>query len=259
MLRIYTIEECGEYGVIYCLTSTNGRCYIGQSWSIKTRFGKYKNLSNNIKRQPKLYNALRKYNPSSFKYEIIDLCQSQIEMDNKEAFYIELYDSMNNGFNSISGGKSSGKLSKEARKNISKGKIKYFKSHENNRKGKTHTQEAKNKISETKKRNFTSGKTTNIWKGKKLTKELIKKRIDAKVKLGKLSYYKIVTSNNKLIIIRCLKKFCKINKIGYGTMISSMDPSRNISSPNGFICNKITPEELNILREYILHEYDYPF
>ena len=66
MLRTYTIEDCGDYGVIYCLTSPNGKCYIGQSWSIKARFGKYKSLSNAIKRQPKIFNALKKIRPKKF-------------------------------------------------------------------------------------------------------------------------------------------------------------------------------------------------
>ena len=54
-------------------------------------------------------------------------------------------------------------------------------------------------------------------------------------------------------------KFCKINGIKYGTMISSMDLKRNTLPPNGFIGKKITLEEVNILQGYILHEYDYPF
>jgi len=57
---------------------------------------------------------LKKYDPKNFKYEIIDLCQSIDEMDNKETFYIELYDSVNNGYNIRSGG-SHGKHSIETK------------------------------------------------------------------------------------------------------------------------------------------------
>lgn len=257
MLKTYNIDEIGKYGVIYCLTSPSGKCYIGQSWNVKARFNKYKNLSNNIVRQPKLYNALKKYE-SLMKYEIIDLCETQIEMDNKEAFYINLYNSIENGYNSNSGGKSNGKLSQNVKNNISLSKKEFFKTHHNNRKGKFHTLESKNKISETKKINFSTGITTNIFKGKTISKEILKKRLDSKIKNGKLSYYKIITPSKNIVVVRCLKKFCIDNNINYRTLIAFMNRD-DINPPQNYTIKKITPEECKLLREYILHNYDYPF
>ena len=90
MWKTYNVDEVGKYGVIYCLTSPSGKCYIGQSWNVKERWKVYKRIKG-IKQQVKLYNALLKYGPDNFIFDIIDLCETQIEMDNKEIFYMDIY------------------------------------------------------------------------------------------------------------------------------------------------------------------------
>lgn len=245
MLKDYTINDVGSYGCIYKLTSPSGKCYIGQSWNVNRRFSKYKGLHKNLKRQSNLYNSLLKYNPINFKYEILDLCETQIEMDNKECFYIELYDSVNNGYNLTFGGKSSGKLSKQMKENMSKAKKKYFQTHENNRKGKIQSEETKRKISETKKYKFSNGLTIHNCTGIKVSKEIIEKRRLKNLQNGRYKCYKIITPNKEIVIITKLKDFCKFYDINYGTAYAYAIAKWKLNPPNNYIINRITFEEFN--------------
>jgi hypothetical protein len=89
--------SCG----IYKLTSPSGKCYIGQSVNIEKRFTGYRILK--CKSQPKIYNALKKYGANKFNYDIVETCNIKL-MDEKEKYYIKLYDSIKNGYNCRSGG-----------------------------------------------------------------------------------------------------------------------------------------------------------
>ena len=86
---------------IYSLMSPSGKRYIGKSVNIKNRFDKYKTL--NCKGQPKLYNALVKYNYDSFLIQILIECDKQ-ELNEYEKLYILTYDTVNNGYNCSAGG-----------------------------------------------------------------------------------------------------------------------------------------------------------
>ena len=48
----------------------------------------------------KFYRAIRKYGRENFKIEAIDFADTQEELDQKEIYYINLYDSVKNGYNS---------------------------------------------------------------------------------------------------------------------------------------------------------------
>ena len=117
------------YGYIYKLTNKiNGKCYIGQSINIpEIRWQKYRHLQ--CKQQIKLYNALKKYGPTNFTYEIITIGSSKNNLDFLEDVYELHYDSINNGYNIRRGG-SHGKHSNESKIKIS-----------NAFKGKKHSQE----------------------------------------------------------------------------------------------------------------------
>jgi hypothetical protein len=71
------------------------------------------NYRNNIKsnEQPYLRYALRKYGLDNFLIEIIDICENQTEMDNKEKFYIKNCESFNPkyGYNLTLGGQTNEK------------------------------------------------------------------------------------------------------------------------------------------------------
>lgn len=251
MCRTYQIHEVGQYGVIYCLTSPSGKKYIGQSWNVASRWSVYRKLQSKLKRQPKLYNALKKYGPENFTFEIIDICESTKEMDRKEEFYImEVYDSMNVGYNSISGGDGF-RLSQEMKDNISKAKKEYFKTHDNNRKGKTQSAECKRKISETKKYKFANGVIHN-WKGKTCSKEMVEKRIQTRITNGSVYFYKIIFPSGEITVIQKLKEFCENNDINYGTMYAY---ARRLKKYKGYSIKILNPEEILSLQGLIDARY----
>lgn len=94
---------------IYMYISPSLKCYIGQT----TNHYKRKNVFNDLRRKyggSKIYNARKKYLPENFIYEVLYECifddkKSAIPILNElEIYYIELYDSFNNGYNCNSGG-----------------------------------------------------------------------------------------------------------------------------------------------------------
>ena len=52
------------------------------------------------KHDTKFYRAIRKYGKENFKIEAIDFADTQEELDQKEVYYIKLYDSVKSGYNS---------------------------------------------------------------------------------------------------------------------------------------------------------------
>lgn len=117
------IEINGElvYGIIYKITNTiNNKCYIGQTKSKRGFKGRYYHAGIGIERVYKLhkyqkesgksynqhlFHAIEKYGFDAFKVdEVIDTAMSPDELDEKEIYYIQYYDSYNNGYNLTLGG-----------------------------------------------------------------------------------------------------------------------------------------------------------
>ena len=88
---------------IYKITNNiNNKCYIGQSRDIKARWSKH--LSAYISSPDwELYRAFKKYGISSFSFEVIEECSVE-ELNEREIYWIEYYDSFNNGYNMTLGG-----------------------------------------------------------------------------------------------------------------------------------------------------------
>lgn len=96
-----------ESGIYRVYTTFNNACYIGQAKDIYRRFNShhihdYKNKNNSCY-NTKFYSALRKYGLDAFEIEILELCPTE-ELDKKEIFYINKYDSFHHGYNSTLGG-----------------------------------------------------------------------------------------------------------------------------------------------------------
>jgi len=165
---------------IYKLTSPSNKCYIGQSTNITQRFDYYK--KKRCKEQPAIYNALNKYGPEHFKYEIIEQCENDIDiLDKLEKHYIEKYDSIKTGYNCNDGGRvhnfsdaTRKKLSDSIKASFAEGRRSH-KGDKNNFFGKHHSQKTKNLI-----RNKLTGsilssetkqKISEKHKGRKFSKE----------------------------------------------------------------------------------------
>ena len=89
--------------VIYKITcKVNNKVYIGQtSETIEKRFKRHMGYQNR-EHDTKFYRAIRKYKPENFYIEQIDTATCQEELDDKEIYWINYYDSVNNGYNTKS-------------------------------------------------------------------------------------------------------------------------------------------------------------
>ncbi len=96
-------------GIIYKYTSPSGKCYIGQTTQENKRQYIFFNVNQSYG-SPKINNARKKYDPKSFEYEVLfehtlnNIDELREILGEKEKFYINKYDSINNGYNHQEGG-----------------------------------------------------------------------------------------------------------------------------------------------------------
>ena len=96
-------------GIIYKFTNNiNGHSYIGQTINPKSR---YQDHVGRVKKNTGLDTAIAKYGAENFSYEVLyetpELPYSQVKdlLNEKEIYYINKYDTYNNGYNQTLGGK----------------------------------------------------------------------------------------------------------------------------------------------------------
>lgn len=121
---------------IYKLTSPSGKVYIGQTKNtIELRWNQHIRSWERWKRErtkkggsTKLYFALDKYPPENWKIEILCKCSLREELDEKEEYYIQSYNSIEDGYNITKGG--SGRkvdfFDEDHKKNLSNARKEYF-------------------------------------------------------------------------------------------------------------------------------------
>lgn len=147
------ISSQTPHGYIYKITNKiNGKCYIGQTINVIRRFNQYKKIR--CKHQPKLYNALKKYNVDEFVFEIFDTAFDSETLDFLEETYIRCFNSIENGYNCLPGGRVSNSMkgkyhTEEIKRKISEGK----RGNKNPNFGKPRSEETKRKISNSQKGN----------------------------------------------------------------------------------------------------------
>ena len=91
-------------GIYMIKNNINNKVYIGQSSDIKKRWKKHiEDLNNKNHHNYHLQSAWDKYGSSNFEFIILEICDKS-ELDKKEEFYIEKYNSLKNGYNLDSGG-----------------------------------------------------------------------------------------------------------------------------------------------------------
>lgn len=190
-------------GCIYIIISPNNSIYIGQTTNFKKRKSRYRNLS--CKQQPKLYNSLMKY---GFDNHLITIIEDNINknlLNDVETDYIKLYDSFNNGMNLTSGGGCNHIRSEET---INKLKIAATGNKNNvgkkNALGYKHTDDAKIRISESKKNR------KSHWVGKSQSEEHKSKIAVAKHK----KVLKFDIDGNFLYEYNSLKEASTLNNLG---------------------------------------------
>lgn len=181
-----------DIGYIYKITNdVNGKQYVGQTIDPNKRFQQHKykaesarkNNENNIA----LYNAINKYGIEHFHFEIIEECKKEL-LEIREPYWIKCLNTLvPNGYNILIGGKS---LYGENNP--------FF--------GKSHTNEAKQKMSE-KHKDLYIGENNPMY-GKHHTEETKQKIIQKNLDKNMYEYHRQRMQNN-----RVWEKSQKINPI----------------------------------------------
>lgn len=96
-------DICGIYKVT---NQTDNMCYIGQSVDVAKRWKDHAKcgLGIDTPTSNKLYKAMQEDGLCNFSWELLEAC-SRSELDEKEKYYIELYQSKEYGYNSTAGNK----------------------------------------------------------------------------------------------------------------------------------------------------------
>ena len=194
---IEDIKNLPEESGIYKITSPSGRVYIGEASNLKIRCSYYLN-PNRIKGQRAIYNSLVKYSPENHKLEIVELCNYDILLE-RERYYQEIYDSVENGLNCFLTSTESKKMvwSKETIAKMSENQ----KGEKNSFYGQKHTEESLNKIS-----NSSKGSNNPNYGGKLHTEEYIKKQINSNSK----KHIKVVDTFTDEILFFINSKECAL-------------------------------------------------
>lgn len=93
-------------GIYIIKNNINDLVYIGQSVDIKARFCAHKQSAKNVKAQDhytQIHQAMYLLGIENFYYEVLEECPFD-KLDEREIYYISLYDSYNNGYNMTLGG-----------------------------------------------------------------------------------------------------------------------------------------------------------
>lgn len=80
----------------------NNKCYIGQTkTTLKVRISNHKRCKNTY-----FSKAIQKYGIENFRWTILEICMDQDDLNEKEKYYISLFDSINQdkGYNLTTGG-----------------------------------------------------------------------------------------------------------------------------------------------------------
>ena len=138
---------------IYCIENIkNNKKYIGQSVDIYRRWANHKcDLNGDRHNNEHLQSAWNKYGEDNFIFTIIEQCLEEM-LDEREIYYINMYDCMNNsfGYNLETGGNKNKHPSEETRKKMSEAHIGLQAGENSPMWGKQLSDETKRKISESK-------------------------------------------------------------------------------------------------------------
>lgn len=118
----YNFVNWRSKNVIYLIEFPNGKHYVGcTTYYLLKRIAEHLNVAKSNRIDSKLYRAFRKYAGEKIKIKLLEKSETKEEMFEKEKYYIKLYDSKVNGYNSTDGGEGAVGivLTEEQRKNIS--------------------------------------------------------------------------------------------------------------------------------------------
>lgn len=89
---------------IYKITNKlNNKCYIGQSIDIMRRWSEHKTAAKCLNTNSQISLAISMYGVQNFTFEVLEECELE-KLDDREKFYITLYNSYLDGYNNTTGG-----------------------------------------------------------------------------------------------------------------------------------------------------------
>jgi group I intron endonuclease len=189
--------------IIYKITNNiNSKIYIGQTIdSLDKRWKRHNWKCTTNRNAMAITSAIKKYGKENFTIEEIDKAENLTELNEKEVYYIKLYNSISpNGYNLTSGGDNK-RLSEETKIKISK-----------SNKGRKISEETRKKLSESHKgirmKDSTKKKLSIANKGKKPSLNTIKGSIEHNQKT-----YTMMSPNGEIITFTNMKLFCKENNL----------------------------------------------
>lgn len=106
-------------GLIYKATNIlNNKSYIGQTVkTVEERKKEHFYMAFNKNEQTYFYNALRKYGKENFKWEILEENILKEQLNEREIFWINYYNTFNKGYNLTKGGDSTDNITKWRKEN----------------------------------------------------------------------------------------------------------------------------------------------
>lgn len=204
-----TINKLPKQSGVYKITSPSGNVYIGESTNLYQRGKSYLN-PNKIKRQTGIFNSLNKYGIDSHIFEVIEICDVNL-LKERERFYQEQYDSVNNGLNCFyTKTKDKLKCHSEKTKKIMSEKSSGDKNHFY---GKKHSSESLKKISESSK-----GEKNPNYGGKFKNEDWLKKQSDSN---SKKPIKVIDTETNNFFIFKNSKECGDFLNVSHSTVRTS--------------------------------------
>ena len=87
------------HGIYKITNKINGKVYIGQSVDIGRRWRQHMTAEDDSY----FHKAIQKYGVENFEWEVIEQCKKK-DLDEREIYWIEYYDSFNKGYNCTKGG-----------------------------------------------------------------------------------------------------------------------------------------------------------
>jgi len=245
--------------VIYKATNIiNNKLYIGKTiYTMDIRKKKHLSSVNTKKKlNYHFYNAIRKYGKENFKWEVIDVANTEQELNEKEKYWIKELNAVSpNGYNLTSGGDgcSGYKHTEESKKKISLNN--YWLGKEGVNKGKKFSDEHKKKLSDLHK-----GKPNNIVYTQELINTLRQQKLGNKNPMyGKIpiSAKKVIDMNTKEIY-NSLHDAGKITGVNWtnigdvcrGNRISAGGRDWNYIDINGNIDEKILKRKIRHKKIY---------
>lgn len=229
MSGFFVYSSIMYYGCIYGLRSPSGKWYIGQTTQVspdKYIREQYKySLGSG---RPKIGNALSKYGFDSFEVSIFVYLMDRDSLDKAEVGFIEMYNSIENGYNCKEGGHHGGHT-KDTRENMSISQRSRVRTEEEishcrklglESKNRFVSKETKSKISYAGKNRFVSEETREKKRQKMLGRTYSDRSLFLMKKSAEMYIYEIEGPDNCIYETTNLKQLCKILNISQGNMAS---------------------------------------